>query len=402
MLKTQPEKANLLSIFVHRASECLTDHESHGDGLICFSLLNGLALRGHHVYAYTNYAPIQQHSQNLVVKVAKHRIPANSLAAWEHSVRADLWLKDLLRYHPIDLVWRMHPYGIGCPYPPSSYGKPLVLGPLFREWPEHLAKLNISAQTRPGFGLAALSTPFAHRGWQRTMKRADLIICATSGLASIINKEYPKTKTSYVPVIIDVPSSLHQTPRDPPGSQRPFRLVFAANLNKNKNCSIFCETIKLLNKQELNIEAVILGEGPEQVALRDYCNSENLSDVIHFAGKVSHQHVWQFLRDADVLVSCSGFEAYGRTIVEAMAVGTPCVCYSGTGGPGDIIDNGIDGLLTNYLTATSFAQSILCLYNSPQLWQTLSGNALAKAKYWTSNAVISSLEADLINTACAV
>ena len=68
-----------LTIFVHRASECLTDHESHGDGLICFSLLSGLAERGHQIFAYTNTAPIRQCSPNLHVKTITSEYQRNAL-----------------------------------------------------------------------------------------------------------------------------------------------------------------------------------------------------------------------------------------------------------------------------------------------------------------------------------
>src|SRR4051794_21660375 len=100
-----------LSVFVHRASERLTDHDSHGDGLICFSLLNGLAARGHRVYAYTDHPAVARAHPNLIVAGRRHRSPFNSLAPWEHAWRAERWLGQLLRTGPIDLVWRMHPYG---------------------------------------------------------------------------------------------------------------------------------------------------------------------------------------------------------------------------------------------------------------------------------------------------
>ena len=69
-----------LTIFVHRASECLTDYESHGDGLICFSLLNGLAERGHEAYAFANTAPIRAASSRLHVKTITPEHRRNALS----------------------------------------------------------------------------------------------------------------------------------------------------------------------------------------------------------------------------------------------------------------------------------------------------------------------------------
>ena len=129
-----PEK---LSLFVHRASECLTDHEAHGEGLICFSLLKGLVDRGHRIFAYTNRVAVRDMPQGLIVRSGQHRVPANSLAPWEHTWRATRWLRQLIKEEPIDLVWHMNPAGGGgCPRPPQTFGKPLVVGPLYYGWPD--------------------------------------------------------------------------------------------------------------------------------------------------------------------------------------------------------------------------------------------------------------------------
>src|SRR4051812_4829476 len=114
-----------LNIFVHRASECLTDHVSHGDGLICFSLLNGLAARGHTIYAYADGCFIRQSDPRLHVRAGgPHRVPANSLSPWEHAYRADRWLRKLERTTLIDLVWRMQPFESGaCPTVPYTAGR---------------------------------------------------------------------------------------------------------------------------------------------------------------------------------------------------------------------------------------------------------------------------------------
>ena len=48
-------------------------------------------------------------------------------------------------------------------------------------------------------------------------------------------------------------------------------------------------------------------------------------------------------------------EPYGHSIVEAMSIGTPCICHD-SGGPAEIIENEVDGLLVKELTAKAFAE----------------------------------------------
>ncbi len=383
-----------LSIFVHSASECLTDYESHGDGLICFSLLNGLAQRNHNIFAYTRYPVISQEYPNLQVKVGgRHRVPFDSLQDWEHSWKADNWLQNLSHKHDIDIVWRMHPYGTSSPTMPKTLGRPLVVGPLFLSCPENKA---MKSKPRFGIGIEKFVSPFAQQGWHRTLQAASLIICATTKQAESIQNQYPQAKVLCLPVIVDPPFSDLSSTRRIPDKSRPFHLLFVANLLPNKNPLIFCQAVKILRDQGMNVKATLLGDGPERSKIEAYCASEKLEDFIYLQGKIPHHEVYKYLHSADLLISSSLFEAYGRSIVEAMSVGTPCICSYDSGGPAEIIENDVDSILVKELTAKAFADAIARIYSNPQIWQYLSENAIAKAKTWRSEVVLVRLEDSLI------
>jgi len=382
-----------LSIFVHSASEYLTDCESHGDGLICFSLLNGLAKRNHDIFAYTRYAAISQKDANLQVKVGgRHRVPFDSLQSWEYSWKADNWLQNLSHKHDIDIIWRMHPYGTGSPTIPKTLGKPLVVGPLFYGWPENKA---MNVKPRFGIGIEKLVSPFAQQGWHQTLQAASLIICSTTKHAESIKNQYPQAKVLCLPVIVDPPISNLSSIRDIPDKSRPFHLLFVANLLPNKNPLIFCQAVKILRDQGMNVKATLLGDGAERSKIEAYSVSEKLEDCIYLQGKVPNHEVYNYLHSAHLLISISFGEPYGRSIVEAMSMGTPCICHE-SGGPGEIIENEVDGLLVKELTAKSFADAIARIYSNPQIWQYLSENAIAKAKTWRSEVILSRLENSLL------
>jgi hypothetical protein len=131
-----------LTIFVHRASECLTDHLPHGDGLICYSLLSELARRGHRIIACTNRNGVTDVPANLDIREQTYKVPANSLGDWELGIRANQLLKKIEKTESVDIVWRMHPYEGSSPIVPYTNGRPLVIGPLFQGWPKELAPAN--------------------------------------------------------------------------------------------------------------------------------------------------------------------------------------------------------------------------------------------------------------------
>lgn len=382
-----------ISIFVHCASEYLTDYESHGDGLICFSLLKGLARRNHQIFAYTRYAGIFQKEPYLQVRAGGNPlVPFGSLVPWEHSWRADQWFLNLSKKHDLDLVWRMHPYGTACPTVPKTSGKPLVVGPLFYGWPENKAMI---ARPRFGIGIQGLVSPLAKQGWHQTLQAASLIICATPKHAMAMQNQFPQTQVLCLPVIVESP--LFESPliRKIPEQLSPLRLLFVANLVPNKNPLIFCEAIRLLRDAGIYVKGMVLGEGAERPSLEAYCTLHGLEDIVCLQGKVPNSEVYHYLRNADLLISTSLGEPYGRAIVEAMSIGTPCICHK-SGGPAEIIEHEVDGLLVQELNAKAFADAIALVYTNRQIWQYLSRNAIGKAKSWTSEAVFSRLEPSLL------
>lgn len=383
-----------LSIFVQSASDCLTDYEPHGDGLICHSLLSGLARRNHQIFAYTKHAAISQQDEKLQVKIGgRHRVPFDSLGAYEHSIRADRWLQHLNDKMTIDLVWRMHPYEAGCPIPPQTLGKPLVVGPLFYSWPENE---QMRAKPRFGIGIEKFVRPLAIQGWNRTLQAADLIICATHRQAENIQNSYPQAQVLCLPVIVDAPITNACLPKEYTRDTAAFDLVFVANLVPNKNPLILCEAVRILRDRGVNVKATFLGEGLLRSELEAYRATHDLQNNIYLHGKVANHDVFNYLQTAHLLISTSDGEPYGRSIVEAMSVGTPCICHD-SGGPAEIIEHKVDGLLVKELTASAFANAIEHVYNNPILIRQLSQNAMNKSKQWMSEVVLNRLEESLLD-----
>jgi glycosyltransferase involved in cell wall biosynthesis len=268
----------------------------------------------------------------------------------------------------------------------------LIVGPLFYSWPENKAMI---ARPRFGIGIQGLVSPLAQYGWHRTLQAASLIICATHKQAMAMQKQFPQAKVLHLPVIVDPPSSESPLIRKAPDESGVFRLLFVANLVPSKNPLVFCQAIKLLRDGGIYVKAMLLGEGSERPTLEAYCASHGLGDIVWLQGKVSNSEVYHHLRDSDLLVSTSLGEPYGRSIVEAMSVGTPCICHN-SGGPAEIIEHEVDGLLVQELNAKAFADSIALVLANPQLWQRLSNSAISKAKNWTSDIVLSRLEQALL------
>ena len=89
-----------------------------------------------------------------------------------------------------------------------------------------------------------------------------------------------------------------------------------------------------------------------------------LGEAVRFAGFRSD--VFRFYAAADLVIHSSiEPEPFGMALVEAMACGKPVIA-SDSGGPREIMENGVTGLLVPPGDAEKLAQAILSLLGDPE------------------------------------
>ena len=127
---------------------------------------------------------------------------------------------------------------------------------------------------------------------------------------------------------------------------------------------------------------VLLGQDEEGLVseLHDLALSEGIEKQVYFAGFRTPIERW--IRGMDVLMATSEWEGFGRTLVEAMAVGTPVVA-SRVAGHIEIIDHERTGLLVAPGDPDAFATAAHRILTEPALAVTLeeAGRACALERY---------------------
>jgi glycosyltransferase involved in cell wall biosynthesis len=93
------------------------------------------------------------------------------------------------------------------------------------------------------------------------------------------------------------------------------------------------------------VRCVVIGEGPDERALRRLASASGIEDRVRFMGRVRHADLPLLLAQCDLFVQPSiGEEAFGISVVEAMACGLP-VLASNNGGLPEIVVDGETGRL---------------------------------------------------------
>ena len=123
-----------------------------------------------------------------------------------------------------------------------------------------------------------------------------------------------------------------------------FRMVQVSRLeHKKKGQDVLIKAISIIIHNPLlkhTVHVDFIGEGNSEAYLEELTSRLECGENISFLGKKSREHIYNTLKEYDIIVQPSRYEGFGLTIVEGMAAGLiPLV--SDSGGPKDIV--GTDG-----------------------------------------------------------
>lgn len=134
---------------------------------------------------------------------------------------------------------------------------------------------------------------------------------------------------------------------------------------------------------------VMAGDGPEKPELEALAARLGVANRVHFAGAVPHDSLPQLLSMCNLCLQPSlGEEAFGISVVEAMACGLP-VLASDNGGLPEIVIDGETGRLLPPGDVPAWISAIAAFGNEPAVLERLGRAARQRAEdefTWSANA----------------
>ena len=156
-----------------------------------------------------------------------------------------------------------------------------------------------------------------------------------------------------------------------------FVVGMIGRIEDEKGQHILIEAISKLNNP--NVKALIIGSAPREEymkKLKEMVKSLNIEDKVIFTGFTKEVNEHMRLCDATVLATKK--ETFGLVVIESMR-NKVCTIATNNGGPLEIIDDNINGLLFDR-TPQDLASKIEYLYNNPDIKNSLASSGYEKAK----------------------
>ncbi|MBK0391275.1 glycosyltransferase family 4 protein [Ramlibacter algicola] len=146
----------------------------------------------------------------------------------------------------------------------------------------------------------------------------------------------------------------------------PVKIVSAGFMDHRKGLDVLLDAVALLPaaaRAGVRIEVAGIVE-PRYMAREIAPRLASLGDAVRLLGWVDP--IEAALSDADLLVSSAREEPFGRTLVEAMMLGLP-VLATRCGGPEEIVEDGVTGLLVAADDPRALSAALLRLLTEPGL-----------------------------------
>lgn len=161
-----------------------------------------------------------------------------------------------------------------------------------------------------------------------------------------------------------------------------FQIVHVANaINGDvKGHYTLIKMAERLKSANINFKVICIGDGTMVPQYEAYVSELGLNDNIKFIGRVhSKDALLRILRESNLMVLPTKMEGLPRTIIEAMAVGLPCLSTPIAGIPELLKEK----YLFDPMDDKGFADCVIELISNPQELHQMSVENLAMAKNFT-------------------
>lgn len=197
-----------------------------------------------------------------------------------------------------------------------------------------------------------------------------------------------------------IPTGLRLAPPQPEDPAFPRRalgiplgapvVLYAGRLAKEKNLELLFEGWSRVARGAPEAWLLVVGSGPNEGEARQLGARSGAPERIAFAGFIPPERMPAAYAAAAVFAFSSLSDTQGLVLTEAKAAGVPAVSVNSYG-PGVVVKNGVDGLLTGN-DPDEFGAALLRLIRDPDLRRRMSEAALLEARRFSIEETVANYE----------
>lgn len=185
-----------------------------------------------------------------------------------------------------------------------------------------------------------------------------------------------------------IPNPVRELPEAAPEKKK--RIVTAGRLAEQKNQKLLIDAFAGVYREHPDFSVEIYGEGPMREELQAYIGEKGLTAAVRLCGKV--ENVPETIRDAYLFVLPSDYEGLSNALLEAMAVGLPCITTD-CAGSDDAIRDGVNGLIVPVRDRDAMENAMRRLLEDPALAQDMGRKARESMSRYQAERVVEQWEA---------
>lgn len=159
-----------------------------------------------------------------------------------------------------------------------------------------------------------------------------------------------------------------------PFAKRKYAVGYVGAFSEEKGIMQLTKSLPMVLNVQPSLSVHLVGDGRLHSAVRNYFIEHKIHTQVIMPGRLEYSKMPEILNNIKILVIPSYSEGLPNILLEAMACGT-IVIANPVGGIGDVITDGVTGLLLSSNRPDSIAEKILFLLNNPKLCEEIARNA---------------------------
>lgn len=217
--------------------------------------------------------------------------------------------------------------------------------------------------------------------YRRILGVSDKLVLLSPSFVELLKENIPNISNRKL-VTIGNPNTF--VPKHEVGTKENLIICVAILSEAPKNVRDFILVWQQLYKYNPMWKAVIVGDGPDRGLLESFAKKKGVRNL-SFVGRV--ENVGNYYQRAKFVCMTSIYEGWGMVLTEGMSYGcVPCV-YGSYGAAFDIVDDGVNGIISTPFKPKEMADRIQTLINDESRLVQMSSSAIEKVKDFNADKV---------------